>query len=1376
MCSASAAFTAPDAVREVIKFLLFAELDPGLLPNPENFRYNLAVSGDPARTVVTFFSAPAKWFEENDVDIERYVGEVAGNYASFENIDVPSVLPRIKARLVTLKYELIRPVDLDERLERHPSVRARFFRLQQVIDLESASSMLDAKFEAERRLAKRPVNLLSQALLDEEVRRELDRIRRSRFFAGAETQADATKLAKRLVDGDLLPATNETRSAAIAACARWQVLNGDFDQVQLLLAEATRLGNAEDAVIASAFVIAKTDWQQALAALAPIDSGPRRMAALQIVLNDQGPEQALRWCAAAGIDFSNLDTDGRFVLLTVRLQAGDWDGAFADAVRLTDQEFTRTPAALPVTAVARLGQAVPGDMRSAILAGTPFEARTFPLADHESALANRREAARLFRMAEAAATELGFEVAGSFANTALWLELRNPETTKQAIQRLQALLSDGESAVAYVPLALSFGVTLDRDVIERVLARTEALAPLGNPDLALARLSLATHQENAEKAADYFSRHRDLILRHLSRPAVLAIEIPILIDAGRHELARERLSEASSLLHPAQLALLQGAAARRSDEQTIAELEDQYQREPSTVHLARLVSHLRAQGYSDRFFELARKLVATTKGASDVEDLLHFLLRQERHDEVAMILDDMADVVPTSADLRGILAWTHYRQGKFRDASRLVQALRAERDVANDRALLVNILIAAGRWPELGTVVEEEWAAREKRSAEELLGISQLAARIGSPRHWALLQATAGHPDADARILLGCYVTATQAGREDEPEVGRWFQAAVSLSGEDGPIRSATFEDFVSEAPAWARHVDDVWAKLRQGVAPLAVAAQLLRRSSLEMQLALMVANREEADPRRRGVVPALSGTRGTPEPQAATLGLSGSALVTLAFLGEVERVVGRDGGVTIPHNTLTWLFAEREKLSFHQPSMIKAARAMSRAIAGKRLHQFTATAAADGRLTDLVGRDLAAMLTSASLADGTQVQRIVVRSAPVHKVGSFRGEEADLSGFSTVLCSCLAVIDKLAERGQLTREEEDYARAYLEQTETRWPSEPTIEHGAELYLDDLSVAYLRTTRVLDRLHPAGLKPFVSQREVNEADALIELESRAEAIDEIVEQLRSTLASGIERVMVDAMLKADTIRSHPDIAVVQLAGKVDAIVCDDQFINQHRSMDGTQGSSAIWTSLDAISASQDSDAQERLWRHRTILRQAGYILVPTSADELITIIGRSTTRDGSVMETGELRAFRENLQLTQMRGWLSLPLEAHWLNKMVADIVEAVRAQWNDSVPDADARARSDWLLKCADLRNWAGQIDHGDGLNMACFGLAVSVNSLLLSHYRIESQGAAARFEQWLQELIEGLKDEDPTVYEWLLESLRAIVLMRVSEWRMKV
>src|SRR3546814_14027320 len=115
-------------------------------------------------------------------------------------------------------------------------------------------------------------------------------------------------------------------------------------------------------------------------------------------------------------------------------------------------------------------------------------------------------------------------------------------------------------------------------------------------------------------------------------------------------------------------------------------------------------------------------------------------------------------------------------------------------------------------------------------------------------------------------------------------------------------------------------------------------------------------------------------------------------------------------------------------------------------------------------------------MLGEAQSQPGDEAQRIVVRSAPVQKVGSFRGEGVDLARFADHLVSCLAVIDKLVEAGQLTLEEEQRARAYLEANEMRWVPESAIEAGAELYLDDLSVSYLTTAGSPHPIAAAGVQ------------------------------------------------------------------------------------------------------------------------------------------------------------------------------------------------------------------------------------------------------------------------------------------------------------
>ena len=68
--------------------------------------------------------------------------------------------------------------------------------------------------------------------------------------------------------------------------------------------------------------------------------------------------------------------------------------------------------------------------------------------------------------------------------------------------------------------------------------------------------------------------------------------------------------------------------------------------------------------------------------------------------------------------------------------------------------------------------------------------------------------------------------------------------------------------------------------------------------------------------------------------------------------------------------------------------------------------------------------------------------------------------EEVDLTAHETVLSSCQAIVDKLRQKGQITANEAQKARAYLQLHEKPWPNQPDIADGAILYLSDLAIAY----------------------------------------------------------------------------------------------------------------------------------------------------------------------------------------------------------------------------------------------------------------------------------------------------------------------------
>jgi hypothetical protein len=149
----SSAISRPSVLREVIKYLLFAELDNDLIPNVENFTYVLALSSDPAETVADLFHEPVRVLNEIDEDIESYIREVIETFETLKPLNQVSSLVEIKRRLRLIKLKLLRPVDLDDLISRTPSVQARFFGARLVTDSILAEALMKQSAQVEGLLA-----------------------------------------------------------------------------------------------------------------------------------------------------------------------------------------------------------------------------------------------------------------------------------------------------------------------------------------------------------------------------------------------------------------------------------------------------------------------------------------------------------------------------------------------------------------------------------------------------------------------------------------------------------------------------------------------------------------------------------------------------------------------------------------------------------------------------------------------------------------------------------------------------------------------------------------------------------------------------------------------------------------------------------------------------------------------------------------------------------------------------------------------------------------------------------------------------------------------------------------------------------------------
>lgn len=422
-----------------------------------------------------------------------------------------------------------------------------------------------------------------------------------------------------------------------------------------------------------------------------------------------------------------------------------------------------------------------------------------------------------------------------------------------------------------------------------------------------------------------------------------------------------------------------------------------------------------------------------------------------------------------------------------------------------------------------------------------------------------------------------------------------------------------------------------------------------------------------------------------------------------------------------------------------------------------------------DSDLAAQVGDELASFIAEAErVRDDDNAQRIVVRSSPVHRLSSLMQEEADLGAHAPVLSSCASVVDKLRQRGQLTAEEEKRARSYLRLHEKPWPNQPEIADGAILYLDDLAISYFLHLGILGKLKAAGLIPIASPREVSEASAFIAYESISDEVKEAIERIRSAVSSRIESEVIKVGRRRlsdeseeQSMSEHPTIGVIALASDCDAVFSDDRFLNQHAHVDDGSSQAPIFSTLDLLDALADIGAismDDRL-ECRTLLRRAGYVLVPVSDDELARHLNVSGVRDDLVVESAELKAIRENILRVRMSDWLQLPKEALWLDSTLKAFIRVLKCLWKDGANLADVTARSNWLVDQVDVRGWAHSLGAENGDNVVRLGRGAHILMLLTPPVNVAEEVKEA-YWGWVEErILAPIQEQFPDLYAWIVE-----------------
>ncbi len=1202
------------------------------------------------------------------------------------------------------------------------------------------------------------------ALVDQTIEEEVDLLRKSRFFVEFDGVGRALTLSKRLSQGDLYGGSTSVKAWALAWCARILAGRDRLDKAEEYLEIAKNLGG--NTKIEGAFICSrKRDKNTALKILAEVDSPNARSAALIIVGHHDYPKGAIDWLKNSGLDVSDLDADGKFILLQYQLELGQWEAARESTKSLCESDLEEVPVLHHMIAMSYLLGTVPLDYRNAVLRHVPFEAGSFPLASDAAAIKDRRNALCSFNAAAEAAQQLGFpHAATEIEGYVLWIKLTDPKHYERGRQRLEEKMDDLKSALHLVPLALQYGIPLDLTEVEQEIEQQIFLQGDTPQGAAFACLALARTQRNPEEITNYIDLHYDTLSTHLDKKAIRLIQIEMLAKAGQTDRAikhLELLTEAG--LFEVEKSRLRVAIAKAEGKDTLEARKALFRQSDSLIDLEALVNELESKEEWSDSSKYGEILFERTRSLRDAERLANALYSANRTDRIVELLEANAGIMEQSTNLQVIYCWSLYHEGRLLEARSELAKLNPDPENEHYRALQANLGIALEDWNSLSTFIANEIRHLENRSAHEIIGAAGLSLHMSLPNAKQLLLKATEKGTDDPDVLAAAFFLATKAGWENDVEVAPWLQRAAELSGDDGPILSMTIDDVLEQKAEWVRQESEIWQALQRGGIPMFLAAQLLNKSLTKLMLFPAYTNLLQNDPRHKVVIPVYSGKRQIKSfSTGGTTCLDATALLTLSFLDILETTFNAFDNIYVPHSIFAWLFDEKQSAEFHQPSRISDAHQVRNLLATGILEKFSPTTTADDALADQVGSDLAMLLAEAENAIGEDPQRLVVRPSPVPRVDLRTDDEADLTKHASVLSSCQFILDKLRQKGRITKKDEKRAREYLQSHEKPWPQQPEVSEKAILYLDDLAVSYLLHLGLLDKLSPAGFKSIVSPRMTTDVNDLISYEYISNEVQLAVERIRSVISQHIEsgKVTVGRRVKIDEGENqsdfeHPTAGVFSLAKDCDAIIVDDRFINEHEYIEDGNSRTPLFSTLDLLDALASGGfiAPADRVEYRTKLRNAACFFVPVSEDELTELLNTSTVNDGNLYEIAELRAIRENLLHVKMGNWLQLPKEATWPDVTEKAFVRTLRTLWSVEVDLPSVIARSNWIVDQL-------HIDNGDGVLKA--GRAELILALLIPPTDAP-QEVRESYRSWAEEkILVPVREHYPDLYAWVVASYR--------------
>ena len=1147
----------------------------------------------------------------------------------------------------------------------------------------------------------------------ERAERAIARILTLRAFDPAKSRSEIQALQGRLAGGDLAAADDRTKRTVRYWMARLHAGDADtLDVARVFRAQISDRDPDRDLTIVDALIVElEGDPDRAIRILRDHDDPDSRTTVFALLVRSRGANTALEMYADAidGADARYLTAVGWKIWAGCMAESGRWQDA-AQRLAEFDGTWSKAPALALVEGIINAQLLLPEERRS-LTYDTHLYLGITPNQGEQAEVAHKRATACI-EIAQSGLPDIeGTGLERTVSDWSRWLRLMNPkeDNEQDAHVEIRNDLESDDPDVTLIVFAWAFEVSFNPEPLRRYLAGREKLGGLNKDELRaeclLSWTSMNSNEITCRDFVAYLETNQTRIAGTMPTNLLMAMRIDALLRDNQTERARALLLEMAGDLDEVEATRFSAMIDAHDGVDPRERLERAYHDTGSIIDLQNLVGCLQESGDREALLPALEELALRQRTVANTKNLVACLGSRPffNHRRVVDFLDTNSDLVEQSLDLKTARAWALFHVGKLSDARELNDQLLSGPQAANALALDITIAVESGDWERLPAIVGREWPRRDEHTAETLLTLAQVAGHQGRSPDQALTLAklAANKAPDDPRVLAASYWLHFKLGRDEEADP-TWLSRAFDLSSAaDGPLWSADYRTVVTKwMPERRERLAEIEENWLGGEIPTGIAASLLNVPLTRLLIQIPESNADNTDQRMSGLVPVVFGGRPSVELEEDwAVGLDITSILVLHYLDLLESVFEVFHRIKIAPDVMLCLFQEQDRVRFHQPSRVRDGQQVRTLHNRRRLRAADDPGPPPRSISEEVGRELAALLQAARNRGGR-----VVCVLPIHRPGSLMEKEADTTEWNDLIVSVPDLCRLLHLRGSIDVETYERAQLFLRsqgQVERGNP-ETSILDGT-IYLDGLTLSYLQSAKVLERIAAAGLDLRIHPDALDHMDELARAgdsgEDLAAKIDGIRHVLRSALESGKVAYLPrkvdqeDAVLNRDNQLTTTQ-SLLAAAADCDALCIDDRFVNSKERFAVTEEverTLPIACVLDILSclAGRDHLSPERLWTARHKLRSGGFVFIPFEADELVHWLKATPVENGQLTEGAELRAIRQSMVRTTTMG-LTNPAEIFALFVEVTQTcVSTIRTLWRDeSLTVESAAAGSDWIWR----------------------------------------------------------------------------------------